>query len=686
MQTVVNIGVVLSLMLTVSTVVAPAKTRAAPAAQSSVTWPIRASSNGRYLVDGANKPFFYFATTPWQMGVHLNDADIRAYLDDRRNAGVNVVQVMALPWEDAPQTGAWTSNGANIYGQRPFGNENDFATYNPNYFDRIAFVIDEARARGIAVAFAPFWPGCCGESWIEEFRANSYDSLRAYGRFIGERFGQKDNLIWIMGGDRSPDQNTDDMARYDAMIAEIVSRDRDQLATFHASAGEHPRLVQRGWQTLDGVYTYGPGQNGPLHHYVLTLDAYNASPAQPSILLEGRYENERDYQPWQLRRQAYWTVLSGASGHAYGNFYWNLTDDRDWRNQLHDRAFEQLRFIKPLFESLQWWTLVPDQTHTWVTAGYGAFQSNEQDADSGADYVTAAHAPDRRLLVAYLPPTGQGSRSITVDLGQFSAGNIRGVWFNPYANSRTDIGTFDNAGWRAFQSPGDNGDGANDWVLILQANGSAPAPTATAAAAPTATAQPTSAPQPSACGEVVKHENWRVRSVSSEELRSYNAAAYAFDDVAGSAWHTAWIDTVPNPPHELIVNMGFSIVIKCVGFLPRQDNPVGRIKGYVFYASNDPNDWGQPVASGDLNAGSGEMRIAFEHKSAQYLRLVVNSTHLGEPVAALAELNVFSSVGQAGPLVFAQSAPMPALSSALAADYLRRFVATRRTYLPLLAH
>jgi hypothetical protein len=681
---------------------APMRVSNVAAQQTTPSWPIRASANGRYLVDSAGKPFFYFATTPWMIGVNLSDADVRLYLDDRRASGVNVVQIMALPWEDNPQTGAWKSNGANILGQRPFSNENNFSTYNTAYFDRLSWVIDEARARGITVAFAPFWPGCCGESWIDEFRANSLDNLRAYGRFIGERFGQKDNLIWIMGGDKTPDFLGDDMARYDAMIAEIVSRDRDQLATFHAGAGESPRLVERAWRTLDGVYTYGPGQNGPYHHYVRALDGYNAMPPQPSIMLEGRYENEQNYQPWQLRRQAYWTVLSGASGHAYGHFYWNLSDDREWRNQLHRPAFEQLRFLKPMFETLPWWDLTPDQQHAWVIGGYGTYQNNTNDANNGSDYVTAGYSSDGRTLVAYLPPTSRNARAITINMAKFSAGTIRATWFNPVDNTRRDSGVFANAGSQSFTSPGDNGDATNDWVLILAAPSSAPtatpAPAATATAtsvppAPTAqptlapTAQPTLLPPSADCGDAIGHDNWRVRTVSSEEPLSYNDAPFAFDGAVNTAWHTAWVNATPAPPHELILDMGFSTAIACVSFIGRQDNPIGMIERYAFYASNDPDNWGEPVARGELAAVLREQRVTFANgpKSARYLRLVVEDMHFSAPVAALAELNVFAAVGAAKPVPLIERAAVNRISDALAREYRRRFWPPYGAFLPVLS-
>jgi Putative collagen-binding domain of a collagenase len=52
------------------------------------------------------------------------------------------------------------------------------------------------------------------------------------------------------------------------------------------------------------------------------------------------------------------------------------------------------------------------------------------------------------------------------------AGPTRARWFNPTNGVYQDIGAgYTNGGRRAFRSPGNNGSGANDWVLVLDAEG-----------------------------------------------------------------------------------------------------------------------------------------------------------------------------------------------------------------------
>jgi hypothetical protein len=109
--------------------------------------------------------------------------------------------------------------------------------------------------------------------------------------------------------------------------------------------------------------------------------------------------------PQILRRQEYWSLLSGATGQLYGNHYtWQfICPQRDsagncvggWKDQLDTPGAVQMAYVTALFEPRKWYELVPDQTHTVVTAGFGTFGSE--------DYVTAGRTPDGGLAMVYVP-------------------------------------------------------------------------------------------------------------------------------------------------------------------------------------------------------------------------------------------------------------------------------------------
>ncbi len=135
---------------------------------------------------------------------------------------------------------------------------------------------------------------------------------------------------------------------------------------------------------LNAAYTYYPT-------YAEILKDYNRPNVQPVFLVESDYEFEQGSTPIILRRQEYWTLLSGATGQMYGNgSIWPFKPD--WKSKLDTPGTIQMQYVKALFELRAWYDLVPDQNHTVVTAGYGTFDASTTDANRkvmASDYVTA---------------------------------------------------------------------------------------------------------------------------------------------------------------------------------------------------------------------------------------------------------------------------------------------------------
>ena len=83
-----------------------------------------------------------------------------------------------------------------------------------------------------------------------------------------------------------------------------------------------------------------------------------------------------------------------------------------------------------------------------------------------SDYVTAARTPDGSLVLAYLPTL----RTLTVDLTKLR-GRVRARWYDPSRGVYAPIAgaPFANSSTRAFTPPGKDGEGDEDWVLVLEA-------------------------------------------------------------------------------------------------------------------------------------------------------------------------------------------------------------------------
>jgi hypothetical protein len=241
--------------------------------------------------------------------------------------------------------------------------------------------------------------------------------------------------------------------------------DSNHIHTIELSTAVSTSLDDSNWASivsLNAAYTYFPT-------YAEVLHAYNQSSSVPAFLVEANYEFEdntgMDYgSPAILRRQEYWTQLSGATGQLYGNHYtWTFVSG--WQNNLDTTGAIQLGYMKSLFASRAWYNLVPDQNHAVVTAGYGTFATT---GSLGAnDYLTAARTPDGSLVIAYMPTV----RTITVNMSELS-GPVTARWFDPTGNTYAPISgsPFPNSGFQQFTPPGNNG--AGDWVLLLEVAGS----------------------------------------------------------------------------------------------------------------------------------------------------------------------------------------------------------------------
>jgi hypothetical protein len=202
------------------------------------------------------------------------------------------------------------------------------------------------------------------------------------------------------------------------------------------------------------------------------LHSYNQYPAAPAYLVEGHYDWEDvgeppDFgTPYVLRKQDYWTMLTGGTGQFYGNKYtWSFADG--WKEKIYTPGVEQLGIWKKFFSSLSWQDLVPDQHHKVLTAGFGTF-GNVDTRVSESDYATAAKTSDGSAIVVYVPTV----RAITIDMACLG-GAAKAQWFDPTNGSYQDVpgAPFNNRGSKEFVPPGKNHAGDGDWVLLLQASG-----------------------------------------------------------------------------------------------------------------------------------------------------------------------------------------------------------------------
>lgn len=406
---------------------------ALPAVAAGPHYPLQVSGNHRYLVDQLGAPFLVQGDAPWSLISGTTESETEEYLRERRRMGFNTLVVNLIEHKfHGPR---------DREGNDPFLVPGDFTTPNEKYFAHADWVIRKAGESGMQVLLAPIYLGYKGsdEGWYEEALRNGPARCREWGRFVGRRYKDFPNIIWLMGGDRVPEASLDDV---NAVAEGIREFDSQHLFSAH-SAPEHSAADSySGWLTLNSTYTYG------IVHQKLLAD-YHRAPVMPFILIESTYEGEHNASEVQIRRQAYWAVLCGGTGQVMGNRpIWGF--DAGWQQALRSPAALAMSFLNSLFNSRPWFEMVPDQDHITVTEGLGEF--------NGLDTLAAARASDGSSVLAYMP----SARMATVDMTKISGNSARAWWFNPRDGTHSLIGTYPNHGAHQFTPPGEG-----DWVLVL---------------------------------------------------------------------------------------------------------------------------------------------------------------------------------------------------------------------------
>lgn len=277
----------------------------APPPQERVTQ-LHVSSNHRYLADQNNNPILMQGDAAWSLIVGLNQTEAEEYLKNRRAQGFNTIMINLIEHKFCKRP------PLNAAGDAPFMTPGDFSSPNEKYFAYADWVIQRANHYGIQVLLAPIYLGYKGtdEGWIEEILKLDPEKCLEYGRFLGRRYKDFDNIIWLMGGDRNPENA---LERVNLIAFGIREFDKRHLFTAHCHP-ENSAVDQYAgghWLDINSTYTY------EIVHGKLLGD-FNRTPVMPFFLIESSYEGEHNSSEVQIRRQAYWAVLCGGMGHILG--------------------------------------------------------------------------------------------------------------------------------------------------------------------------------------------------------------------------------------------------------------------------------------------------------------------------------------------------------------------------------
>jgi hypothetical protein len=418
------------------------------------------SENKRFLVTEDGKPFFWVGDTAWELFHRLTIEEAEHYLDNRCERGFNVIQAVAL----AEIAGLSVPN-AN--GDLPL-TDNNPEKPNEKYFAHMDAVIHAAETRGLYVGLLPTWGDKVVAAWGDGPIIFNPANARVYGEYLGRRYRDQANIIWILGGDRSGEGLVE---LWTAMAEGIrAGLGRRGLTTLHPFGGHGSSQWFHGCEWLDmNMWQSGHGVlDAPI--WEMVEKDYNRIPTKPVLDGEPNYEDHpvdpwtRKWRPelgrftdYDVRKQGYRSVFAGACGYTYGHHtIWQFFAAPrepinypafDWREAICRPGAAQLIHLKNLMLSRPYLTRVPDQ---------GMLLSNP---GSGAGHVRATRDLAGTYAFVYLPLAGQ---TVLVDMSRMG-GPTRAWWYDPRNGRAYLIGDFDNQGPLEFTAPL----GGPDWVLVL---------------------------------------------------------------------------------------------------------------------------------------------------------------------------------------------------------------------------
>lgn len=414
---------------------------------------LQIEEKNRFLVKEDGKSFVWIGETNWFFA-KLPPAAIDSILDTRSNQGFTVMFVSCR--------------------EKLFNGEGPGSINNPNeaWWSYLDEYIAKCEQRNLYVGITLGWWGVA--------KNNTEVDLYNYGKWVGNRYKDKNNIIWLTLGEAGSHQRKSTLP--DNKIHAIVTGIRDgdtgnKLLTIHADykrgtsisndgeivdfnnwqtsqwccLDDLPRKDDRAWKVWEAIqFDYNK--------------KYDGKP-KPTLDSEAWYENNKDFcnaTAFSIRRRAYFTIFAGAFGHTYGagGIWDGLTSKVGCSGNALDainyEGAEHIGYVSDFLHGLgdDFLKLRPNQGI--ITSG---------NSDNYDTHIQATMAYDNSYALIY----SASDTPYIVNLSKLAAHTISGVWYNPRTNkfqSKNKILIKDKRKPHKFDPPGELGAG-NDWLLIL---------------------------------------------------------------------------------------------------------------------------------------------------------------------------------------------------------------------------
>lgn len=441
--------------------------------------PLKVSEDHRSLEHTDGTPFLWLGDTAWELFHRLSREEVKFYLEKRRSQGFTVIQAVALA-----EFGGLTR-------PTPAGHlpliENDPARpdvkdgLDDDYWDDVDFVVETAAQKGLYVAILPTWGDKVTKIWGQGPEIFTPENAETYGLFLGKRYGNRPNIIWILGGDR-PCERERDYAVWRAMARGIKAGESSSengiahLMTYHPSGESSSskffhnddwlnfNMFQSGHRVKDGA------------NYKMIARDYDREPTKPVLDGEPRYEDHpvrgdqtktQWFDDFDIRQAAYWAIFSDAFGHTYGcHNIWMMYDGTKERQCADARTpWKQAVDLPGAWQMLTLRRFI--QNEKLLEEGHIPFQELlVGDNPDGTGYVTVCCTKKRDKAFVYVP-TG---RRVVLDVSKLKSASTerRFTLFNPRTGETVEeVRTAKEGGFYTVTLPG-NEERGNDWVIVIR--------------------------------------------------------------------------------------------------------------------------------------------------------------------------------------------------------------------------
>lgn len=414
---------------------------------------LRISDNKRFLVHEDGSPFIWIGETNWFFA-KLPPTVIDSILDKRSSQGYTVMLVSCR--------------------EKLHDGDGPGGIINPNlcWWNYLDDYILKCEQRGLYVGITLGWWGILMQ--------NSEKDLFEFGKWVGQRYKDNNNIIWLTLGESGSYNRKKQISesKLNALVEGIRHGDSgNKLLTIHADYKRGTSLTNDGelcdfnnWQTSQWCCPDNLPKKDERQWTVwdaIQYDynkLYNGNP-KPTIDLEAWYENNKDFcgtTPFIIRRRAYFTIFAGAFGHNYGAG--GIWDGLNSKQKCSENAISALNYpgalqisnVGKFLHSLggDFLKMIPDQTIIK--------EGNSNNYDS---HVQAVVSNDKTFSLIY----SASDAPYRLDLNKISNNTLFYTWYNPrtnYINSKIKSKKKKSDNEITFNPPGEKGAG-NDWILII---------------------------------------------------------------------------------------------------------------------------------------------------------------------------------------------------------------------------